>query len=132
MGEKKEIKVWYDEEGDYLEVIFDDEKISMFHDTDNDAVMEMLDEDGNVYNQLWEIFKMFSGNLTMDLNESYHSSQEDDNSNNQLALNAQENRNNTKKTMHILTLSQFIRYFKICDKENDFFEDMITKLAVLT
>ncbi len=48
MGEKKEIKVWYDEEGDYLEVIFDDEKISVFHDTDNDAVMEMLDEKGNV------------------------------------------------------------------------------------
>ena len=34
--------------------------------------------------------------------------------------------------MHILTLSQFIRYFKISDKENDFFEDTITKLAVLT
>ena len=34
--------------------------------------------------------------------------------------------------MHILTLSQFIRYFKISDRENDFFEDIITKLAVLT
>ena len=48
MGEKKEIKVWYDAEGDYLEVIFDDDKVSVFRDTDNDAIMEMLDEDGNV------------------------------------------------------------------------------------
>lgn len=101
--------------------------------TDSRRILETLDEDGNVYNQLWEIFKMFSGNLTMNLDESYHSSMEsDDNSDNKLALNAQENKNNTRKTMHILTLSQFIRYFKISEKENDFFEEMITKLAVLT
>ena len=48
MGEKKEIKVWYDTEGDYLEVVFDDDKVSVFRDTDNDAVMEMLDDEGNV------------------------------------------------------------------------------------
>lgn len=42
--------------------------------TNSRRILETLDEDGNVYNQLWEIFKMFSGNLTMDLEESYHSS----------------------------------------------------------
>ncbi|MFO0117109.1 MAG: hypothetical protein ACK521_05670 [bacterium] len=40
---------------------------------DTRRILETLDEDGNVYNQLWEIFKMFSGNLALDLNDSYHS-----------------------------------------------------------
>ena len=45
MGE--EIKVWYDHEGDYLEVIFDRKK-GFFRETENDAVMEKVDEDGNI------------------------------------------------------------------------------------
>lgn len=36
MGE--EISVWYDKEGDYLEVLF--EKKGYFKETENDAVME--------------------------------------------------------------------------------------------
>jgi len=43
----KEITVWYDEEGDYLEVLFD-RKAGHFRETQNDAVMEKLDSDGNV------------------------------------------------------------------------------------
>jgi hypothetical protein len=46
--EKKEVKVWYDLEGDYLEVVFDDEALCTFRDTDNDAVMQMVDEEGNL------------------------------------------------------------------------------------
>jgi len=45
MGE--EIKVWYDKEGDYLEVIFDTRK-GYFQETENDAVMQKIDVDGNV------------------------------------------------------------------------------------
>ena len=45
MGE--EIKVWYDKEGDYLEVIFDTRK-GYFQETENDAVMQKVDVDGNV------------------------------------------------------------------------------------
>ena len=37
----KEIKVWYDKEGDYLEVIFE-RKAGYFRQTENDAVMEKL------------------------------------------------------------------------------------------
>ena len=49
MGEKKEVKVWYDAQGDYLEVVFDDNAQVVFRDTDNDAVMEMIDTtDGRV------------------------------------------------------------------------------------
>jgi uncharacterized protein YuzE len=43
----KEIKIWYDKEGDYLEVIFE-RKAGHFRETENDAVMEKVDEEGNI------------------------------------------------------------------------------------
>lgn len=46
MGEE-EIKIWYDQEGDFLEVIFERKK-GYFRETDNDAVMEKIDENGNI------------------------------------------------------------------------------------
>ena len=45
MGEK--IKIWYDQEGDYLEVLFA-RKAGYFKETENDAVMEKVDNEGNV------------------------------------------------------------------------------------
>ena len=44
---EKEIKVWYDKEGDYLEVIFE-RKAGYFIETENDAVMEKVDNEGNI------------------------------------------------------------------------------------
>ena len=44
---KKVIKIWYDKEGDYLEVLFERKK-GYFKETKNDAVMEKVDEEGNV------------------------------------------------------------------------------------
>lgn len=44
---EKEVKVWYDKEGDYLEVIFE-RKTGYFRQTENDAVMEKVDEKGNI------------------------------------------------------------------------------------
>ncbi|MBM4346651.1 MAG: DUF2283 domain-containing protein [Deltaproteobacteria bacterium] len=41
------IKVWYDKEGDYLEVLFE-RKTGYFKETENDAVMEKVDDKGNV------------------------------------------------------------------------------------
>ncbi|WXG39428.1 MAG: DUF2283 domain-containing protein [Candidatus Freyarchaeum deiterrae] len=43
----KEITVWYDKEGDYLEVIFEI-KAGYFRETENDAVMERVDMEGNI------------------------------------------------------------------------------------
>ena len=43
----KEIKIWYDKEGDYLEVIFE-QRAGYFKETENDAVMEKVDGEGNV------------------------------------------------------------------------------------
>jgi uncharacterized protein YuzE len=43
----KEVKIWYDKEGDYLEVLFE-QKAGYFRETKNDAVMEKVDEEGNI------------------------------------------------------------------------------------
>ena len=39
--------IWYDKEGDYLEVIFD-QRAGYFRETANDQVMEKVDQQGNV------------------------------------------------------------------------------------
>lgn len=44
---KRVIKVWYDKEGDYLEVLFERRK-GYFRETENDAVVEKVDEKGNI------------------------------------------------------------------------------------
>jgi uncharacterized protein YuzE len=44
---RRTVKVWYDPEGDYLEVIFD-QKEGYFRETANDQVMEKVDAEGNV------------------------------------------------------------------------------------
>lgn len=46
MAERK-LKVWFDAEGDFLDVIFD-QKPGYFRETANDQVMEKVDEQGNV------------------------------------------------------------------------------------
>ena len=45
--ERKHIKVWFDAEGDYLEVIFE-RKEGYFRETVNDQVMEKVDAEGKV------------------------------------------------------------------------------------
>lgn len=41
------VKIWYDPEGDYLDVIFDQE-VGYFRETSNEQVMEKVDNEGNV------------------------------------------------------------------------------------
>ena len=43
----KIVKLWFDSEGDYLEVIFD-KKEGYFRETKNDQVMEKVDQRGNI------------------------------------------------------------------------------------
>lgn len=45
MAERKR-RIWYDPEGDYLEVMFD-QKPGYFRETSSDHVMEKVDEAGN-------------------------------------------------------------------------------------
>ena len=41
------VKIWYDREGDFLEVIFD-QREGYFRETKNDHVMKKVDARGNV------------------------------------------------------------------------------------
>lgn len=41
------VTIWYDREGDYLEVLFE-QKAGYFRATENDAVMEKVDQEGHV------------------------------------------------------------------------------------
>jgi uncharacterized protein YuzE len=41
------LKIWYDAEGDYLGVLFD-QKPGYFRETANDQVMAKVDDEGNV------------------------------------------------------------------------------------
>jgi len=41
------VKVWYDSEGDYLEVMFE-KKEGYFRETESDQIMEKVDMEGNV------------------------------------------------------------------------------------
>ena len=43
----KRIRIWYDPEGDYLEVLFE-RKSGYFRETKNDSVMEKVDVEGNI------------------------------------------------------------------------------------
>ncbi len=44
---ERHVKIWYDSEGDFLEVIFDS-KPGHFRETSSDQVMEKVDEEGNI------------------------------------------------------------------------------------
>ena len=44
---KRVVRVWYDPEGDYLEVLFE-RKAGYFRETVHDQVMEKVDTDGRV------------------------------------------------------------------------------------
>jgi len=46
MAEKR-LRIWFDREADYLEVIFD-QRPGFFRETENDQVMKKVDEGGNV------------------------------------------------------------------------------------
>ena len=41
------VKIWFDAEGDFLEVLFSD-RAGIMRETSNDAVMERVDDEGNL------------------------------------------------------------------------------------
>ena len=45
--ERTAVKLWYDPDGDYMEVIFE-KKAGYFRETQDEQVMEKVDTDGNV------------------------------------------------------------------------------------
>ena len=47
MANKRPVRIWYDREGDFLEVMFE-RKPGYFRQTSSEQVMEKVDEDGNL------------------------------------------------------------------------------------
>ena len=47
MAKKQHVAVWYDREGDFLEVMFE-QKEGYFRETAHDQVMEKVDKDGSI------------------------------------------------------------------------------------
>jgi uncharacterized protein YuzE len=45
--DRRNVKIWYDSEGDYLEVMFET-KEGYFRETSSDQVMEKVDAEGNI------------------------------------------------------------------------------------
>lgn len=43
----RKVRIWYDPEGDHLEVIFD-QRPGYFRETSNDQVMEKVDSEGEI------------------------------------------------------------------------------------
>ena len=43
----RKLKIWFDREADYLEVLFD-QREGFFRETANDQVMEKVDSEGNI------------------------------------------------------------------------------------
>ena len=43
----RKLRIWYDREADYLEVLFD-QREGFFRETANDQVMEKVDSEGNI------------------------------------------------------------------------------------
>ena len=43
----KRVKIWFDAEGDYLEVMFD-QRPGYFRETEHDHLMEKVDDQGNI------------------------------------------------------------------------------------
>ena len=56
MADRK-VRIWYDREGDFLEVIFD-QREGYFRETENDQVMEKVDAEGRVLG--FSVFKVSS------------------------------------------------------------------------
>jgi uncharacterized protein YuzE len=61
MAEK--VKVWFDAEGDFLEVRLSD-KVGFMRETKNDAVMERVDEQGHILGfSIMQVSRLSKGKL---------------------------------------------------------------------
>ena len=67
---EKEIKIWYDKEADFLEVIFE-KQTGYFKETENDAVMEKVDDKGNILGfSIQKVSKLKNNPISLSLKSS--------------------------------------------------------------
>ena len=104
---------------EYLDLV----KSAMF---ETRRILEDIDEHGGLYLQIWEIFNIFCGKL-INLDDDESESQSDRST--KTALQKSQDQN---KTLEVLAIPQFVKYFRVANDDEAFFEETIERLAELT
>lgn len=92
---------------------------------DTRRILEDIDENGSLYHEFHEVFRMFCGKLIDDL--------DDDESVNWSQLSGTTARVsvNQNEVLEILAIPQFVKYFRVALDDENFFETTIEKLSDL-
>jgi hypothetical protein len=91
------------------------------------SILMTIDEDGLMYAQLWEIFKIFSASQKEVEEESSVAASQAS----RHYTSVREIAGSSTKTMELLLLPSFMKYFKVSTDDEDYFEECISRLAYL-
>ena len=91
-------------------------------------ILENIDENGSMYAEFFEIFNMFCGKLTDDLDDDMESVNWSQTSMRSSQAKIQVDQSNV---LEILAIPQFVKYFRVALSDEDFFEATIERLSVL-
>ena len=89
-------------------------------------ILENIDSNGSLYAEFAEIFNMFCGKLTDDLDddESVNWSQTSGYTSAKVSVSQNE-------VLEILAIPQFVKYFRVATDDENFFESTIERLSDL-
>lgn len=89
-------------------------------------ILENIDKNGSLYAEFYEVFKMFCGKLTDDLDddESVNWSQTSGITASRVAVDQ-------NSVLEILAIPQFVKYFRVANSDENFFESTIERLSDL-
>ena len=89
-------------------------------------ILENIDKNGSLYAEFYEIFQMFCGKLTDDLDddESVNWSQTSGYTSAKVSVDQ-------NSVLEILAIPQFVKYFKVAYDDEIFFESTIERLSDL-
>ena len=91
------------------------------------SILMTIDEDGLMYAQLWEIFKLFAASKREleDNPDDIEASSIDVSNASRHYKSVREVSQASTKTMELRLLPQFITYFKVSDDDHVYFEEVI-------
>jgi len=95
------------------------------------TILGQLDEHGSLYAGMWEIFNIFCGKVKNTENGDASESSLESSHNSDAFDTIEVASSNQKKTLQLIMLPQFLKYFKVAFSDELFFDECIRKLAVL-
>ena len=95
---------------------------------DTRRILENIDENGSMYAEFFEIFNMFCGKLTDDLDDDMESVNWSQTSFRSSTAKIQVDQSNV---LEILAIPQFVKYFRVALSDEEFFESTIERLSDL-